>query len=61
MDQKINDTKIIPKILPFRCPVCRGYKTVNYGKEPCTACDEQGYILVDQEKETAYGNKDFTE
>lgn len=52
--EKINDTKIIPKILPFRCPVCKGFGTVNYGKHKCKACDGKGYILVSQEEENTY-------
>ncbi len=54
MDKTINDTKINPKILPFRCPVCRGFGSVNYGKQVCKACNGKGYILVDQEEETTY-------
>lgn len=61
MDKSINDTKITAKILPFRCPVCRGFRTVNYGKQRCEACEGKGYILVDQEKENTYGKKDFME
>jgi DnaJ-class molecular chaperone len=51
---KVNDTKIIPKVLPFRCPVCKGFGTVNYGRQTCKACEGKGYILVDQEEENTY-------
>jgi len=52
--QTINDTRIIPKILPFRCPVCRGFGTVNWGKKGCNTCKGKGVILVDQEKKDVY-------
>jgi DnaJ-class molecular chaperone len=55
----VNDTKIIPKILPFRCPVCKGFGTVNYGKQICKACRSKGYILVKQEEENTYENSNF--
>ena len=59
--EKVNDTKIIPKILPFRCPVCRGFGTVNYGRLKCKACDGKGFILVNQEEEKSYEKDNFSE
>lgn len=54
----INDTKIEPKILPFRCPVCKGWGKVNYGKEHCNTCNGKGVILVNQEKQQLINNND---
>lgn len=48
MADQINTIKT--RFAPFRCPVCNGHKTVNYGKLPCDTCKATGVILVDQEK-----------
>ena len=45
----VNDTKIEPKILPFRCPVCNGFGTLKHGSKICSACGGKGYITVSQE------------
>ncbi len=42
----IEITKVTPTSVGQICPVCRGFRTVNWGKEPCVACDQKGYILV---------------
>lgn len=57
----INDIKITPKILPFRCPVCRGFGTVNYGKQDCKTCKGTGMVLINQEEENAYGKNELNE
>ena len=59
--KSVNDTKIIPKILPFRCPVCRGFGTVNYGKQTCKTCGGKGMVLINQEEENAYGKNELNE
>lgn len=41
-------TKIKPTIIPFKCPNCQGYGSVQYGKKVCHSCGGKGYILVDQ-------------
>lgn len=40
---------INPRFIPFRCPNCKGHKTVSYGKYPCGVCKEKGVLVVDQE------------
>lgn len=49
--ETITDTKIVAKVIPFRCVVCKGFGTVNYGQRDCKACDKKGYILVQQEEQ----------
>lgn len=46
----IEITKVKPKSIGQLCPVCRGFRTVNWGKEACLACDQKGYILVPAEE-----------
>ena len=47
----VHDVKPIePTILPFRCPVCNGFRTVGYAKKICEVCKGKGYILVDQKE-----------
>ena len=41
-----NDIRI--NVIPFKCPVCNGYGSVNYGKAVCHACEGKGYLLIDQ-------------
>lgn len=36
------------EIRPFKCVVCNGFGTLQYGKIKCHACKGQGYILVPQ-------------
>lgn len=31
----------------YRCEVCKGRGTVNWGKEECKACGGKGYIVLD--------------
>lgn len=40
-----------PTFIPFKCPVCNGFTTVNWGKALCKACNGKGYILVPNLKE----------
>lgn len=35
-----------PKFIPMLCPVCRGHKTVNWGKEICAVCKGEGFLKV---------------
>lgn len=41
--------QIIPKKIPFKCPVCNGFGTLQYGKKTCHACAGKGYIVIDNE------------
>lgn len=50
------DVKLTAKILPFRCPNCRGFGTLNYGKIKCHSCKGKGILLIKQEE--IYENKD---
>lgn len=47
---KINDTKITANYLPFKCPVCGGFGTLQYGKKICHGCGGKGFIVVSQEE-----------
>jgi len=51
INQIIDITKVKPKVLPFKCPNCSGYGTVQYGKKVCHSCNGKGYILVNQEED----------
>lgn len=44
--------KIIPKTVPFRCPVCNGFGTVGKYKYKtrCHGCDGLGWVSVYQEE-----------
>lgn len=44
---------IKPQYIPLLCPVCRGHRSVNWGKEICKACSGLGYIKVPPEGEGA--------
>jgi hypothetical protein len=37
---------VIPSYIPMLCPVCRGHKTVNWGKEICSVCNGDGFLKV---------------
>lgn len=47
IDRKKDFVKIIPTNIPFKCPVCNGFGTLQYGKKICHACKGKGYILVE--------------
>lgn len=51
-------TPVTPAYIPVLCPVCRGHKTVNWGKEVCGACHGEGFLKVPpkEEGEDNYGN-----
>lgn len=53
------DNHIKPKFIPFLCPVCRGHKTVNWGKETCSVCGGKGYIEVPPEEEGVFNGKNY--
>jgi DnaJ-class molecular chaperone len=44
----INDVKIEPKKIPFRCPVCNGFGSLKYGEKICQACKGLGYVIINQ-------------
>lgn len=55
MNDKITPTKIeIQKVKPQYiaqvCPRCNGYKTLSYGKYPCTLCNETGFLKIPVEE-----------
>ena len=41
--------KIEAKFIPFKCPVCNGFKTVSFAKIPCESCQAKGYLLINQD------------
>lgn len=47
MKDPINN--IEAKYIPFKCPVCNGFRTVSFQKIPCDACKAKGFILINQE------------
>lgn len=38
--------KVIPKVMPVKCPVCNGYGTLGTEEIECHACKGKGYLLV---------------
>ena len=46
----INEVKITPKRIPFKCPVCNGFGTLKSGTLICHACKGKGYIVIDNEE-----------
>jgi len=48
INQIIDPKKLLPKVIPFKCPNCNGYGTVQYGKKICHSCKGKGYIEVEQ-------------
>ena len=55
----MNDTinKIEAKFIPFKCPVCNGFKTVSYQKITCTSCNGKGFILINQNTGEVHNGK----
>lgn len=55
----MNEVKkqIKPNTLPFKCPNCNGYGSVQYGKKVCHSCGGTGVVFVPQmpEKEDING------
>lgn len=41
-----SNSKIIPKSIAQRCPVCNGFGTLKYGSIKCHGCEGKGYVLV---------------
>jgi DnaJ-class molecular chaperone len=58
MNDDMNEVtkKVKPNTLPFKCPNCNGYGTVQYGKKICHSCGGTGIVFVPQmpEKEVSY-------
>lgn len=46
MTSNYSETNEKPFVM-VKCVVCGGRGRVNWGKEPCKACKEKGYILID--------------
>ena len=40
-----------PQYIPIRCPICKGFGTVNFGKIQCKACEGRGYLKVPPKEE----------
>lgn len=55
MDEQVKVQNVKPAFIPIMCPVCRGHKTVNWGKEMCTVCGGLGFIKVPPEEGEVYG------
>lgn len=51
---QIQIQKVKPRYIPMICPVCNGHTTVNYGRLPCKACNQRGYIEVPPEEDERY-------
>lgn len=52
---KIKIKEFKPSFIPILCPVCRGHKTVNWGKQTCGVCSGLGYIKVPPEEGEDHG------
>ena len=55
MEGQTEDKK--PKKIPFKCPLCNGFGTLKYGEKICQACNGKGIVVIDQEGQTEYENK----
>ena len=44
--EPLDSPKLKPQFIPIRCPVCKGFGSVNYGQLTCKACGGLGYIKV---------------
>ena len=56
----VNDVKIEPKYLPFRCPVCNGFGTLKNGELTCHACNGKGYVVIsNRDREESWKTKDL--
>jgi DnaJ-class molecular chaperone len=47
MPDEINN--VATKFVPFKCPNCNGFGTLQYGKKTCHTCKGRGAILINQE------------
>lgn len=60
MDYYKKDIKESPRVIikptqiPFKCPVCNGFGTLQNGSKECHGCQRKGYVVIAQE----YGQKD---
>ena len=50
-EEDILTIKVKPQFIPFKCPVCSGFGTVNYGKIVCKACGGEGFLKVPLQEE----------
>ncbi len=46
----MNEVKITPTKIPFKCPVCNGFGTLKHGELVCHACNGKGYVVIDNEE-----------
>ena len=51
---------IKPAYIPIMWPVCRGHKTVNWGKEVCSVCNGEGFLKVPPKEEGENENTNNT-
>lgn len=56
--EEIEVIKVKPEYIPIRCPVCNGHRTLGYGKIPCSACNELGFLKVPAVKADEEENED---
>ena len=46
----IQEVKIKPNRIPFRCPVCNGFGSLKHGSLECHACKGKGFVVVDNKE-----------
>jgi len=56
-NEEIKIKFVTPSFIPIICPVCRGHRTVNWGKQSCVVCEGLGFIKVPPEEAEDYGYK----
>ena len=57
METSVELKAVKPAYIPVMCPVCRGHKTVNWGKETCGVCIGLGYLKIPLEEGEEHGHK----
>jgi hypothetical protein len=55
MNASIEQITYKPAYIPIMCPVCKGHKTVNWGKEVCGVCKGDGFLKVPTEEGEYHG------
>jgi len=57
IDTQTEVKQIIPKRIPFKCPVCNGFGTLKHGELICHACNGKGYVVIDNTERDKDENK----
>lgn len=57
MDTPIEIKQVKPAYIPVMCPVCKGHRTVNWGKETCAVCKGLGFLKIPPEEGEDHGYK----